>query len=373
MRLWIVLAALVALGTAAAVAGGSSSRDDSGILQRFAPRSATTWWAIVGSNATGRSFLVRTTDSGRHWRDVTPPARMVSSSSFLGPDVAWIKAGALVPPRTEPLYRTLDGGRSWQRLGRVPGECQLDFVDERHGWCIWIGAAAGSATVRLYRSGDGGSSWTLVSRTGLYDTGSTPRALPYGCDKTISFTSATVGWAASFCNGGSPYLSRSRDGGARWHALPPVPLPQGAPRPEGEGLSLPAVDGSRLAVAVEIDGNPGATAIAASANGGRSWRAELVPGPAKHWRVDLVDSRHWRLTDGSVLLATDDGGLHWRRWKPAESMKDSIGTPLTLNFLTPRLGFAVADGNGGPLWWTRDGGTTWKPVKITAGPFTLPH
>ena len=54
-------------------------------------------------------------------------------------------------------------------------------------------------------------------------------------------------------------------------------------------------------------------------------------------------------------------------------MKDSIGTSLTLIFLSPRLGFAVPDANGGPLWWTRDGGETWKPITITAGPFTLPR
>jgi hypothetical protein len=52
-------------------------------------------------------------------------------------------------------------------------------------------------------------------------------------------------------------------------------------------------------------------------------------------------------------------------------MRDSIGTPLTLRFLSPRLGFAIPDGNPGPLWWTRDGARTWQGVTISAGPFTL--
>ncbi len=135
--------------------------------------------------------------------------------------------------------------------------------------------------------------------------------------------------------------------------------------------------GSELAVALEISGTParprGATVIATSANGGRSWRSRLVPGPTHWWRVDLIDPRHWCLSDGTALLATDDAGRHWRRWKAPVRMTDAVGAPLALNFLSPNLGFAVPEANSGPLWWTRNGGTTWQPITITAGPFTLPR
>src|SRR5207237_9692605 len=51
-------------------------------------------------------------------------------------------------PRAAYLYRTVDGGRSWSKVGRLPRDCQqLDFVDARHDWCPLIGAAAGSAVV----------------------------------------------------------------------------------------------------------------------------------------------------------------------------------------------------------------------------------
>lgn len=372
----VALFAASALGGAGAssVQGSYAIVGDVGVLERFAPQSASTWWAVVESNRKPETFVARTSDSGKHWRNVTPPVKLVSSSFFLDGQTAWVEAEALRSSRKATVYRTLDGGRTWRRLGSVPSECELDFIDHRHGWCVSIGAATGSETVRLVRTIDGGSTWTLVSRTGLYDRGSTPEALPFRCDKTLAFTSPRIGWAASYCAGGTPYLSTSRDGGARWHALMPVPLPAGLPTaPAGEGLSLPAVSGSRLVLSVEIGGSPrGATAIATSANDGRSWRNRLVPGPIRYWRGDLIDVRHWVLSDGTALLATDDAGRHWRRWTTTVRMKDSVGATLALDFLSPHLGFAVADTNPGPLWWTRDGGTTWSTVKIAAGPFTLP-
>jgi photosystem II stability/assembly factor-like uncharacterized protein len=259
----------------------------------------------------------------------------------------------------------------------VPADCQLDFVDQRHGWCAVIGAALGSSTVRLYRTSDGGSTWTLVSRTGLYEKDSTPAALPYGCDKTLAFSSLTVGWAASICAGGLSPLYESADGGAHWQKLEPVPLPKRAPTSQAAEVSLPAASGSQLALSIGFSGTPksprGATAIATSANGGQSWRARLVPGVPHHWKVDLIDTRHWRLNDGTTLLATDDAGRHWRRWKAPVRMTDTIGSPLALDFLSSSVGFAIPEVNAGPVWRTQDGGRTWKPVTITAGPYTLPR
>lgn len=384
----VVLLVLVVVGGFAGSARSSAastrrlaSSSNSALLERLAPTSASTWWAIVESNSVVKTWVVRTSNSGRRWQAVTPPVRLVSSSAFLGRNVAWIEAdslhfGAPGAPRSEPVYRTLDGGRSWQRLSRVAGECQLDFVNRRDGWCTINGAAAGSASVWIYRTRNGGSSWALVSRTAVPGQGvTTPGALPFGCDKTFAFTSPRIGWAALICAGGESPLYMSRDGGARWHKLSAVPLPKHVRLGGGTEMSLPAVHGPQLALSLvgpATASGHGGTVIATSANRGRSWRTRIAPGEPGYGSVDFVDVRHWVLSNGSTLLATSDAGRHWHSMHASARFVNTLGTPLTPNFLSPRLGFAVST-NAEPtaIWWTHNAGTTWKQVKITAGPYTL--
>jgi photosystem II stability/assembly factor-like uncharacterized protein len=351
---------------------------DSGFLQEFTPVSETTWWAVVADNLEPKSWVVRTVDRGLQWRNVSPRAGYVASSYFLNADDAWIEAGYLRYPKQAAAWRTRDGGRSWEQIGEVPNDCQLQFVDELHGWCTLIGAAMGSEAVDLWRTSDGGVTWTRASRSMFAGNGaSTPGAIPTGCDKSVTFTSPTVGWSPFWCSaggGGSPPLYQSTDGGARWHALPPVPfptLPIGVTGDSGSGLGTPVVQGTDVAMTLNIWGRPGATAIASSSDGGTTWRTQLVPGATRQWAVDLIDPTHWRLADGTVLVATDDAGNHWRTTTPNVNMKDSYGALAELKFLSTDVGWAIPGPNGGALSWTTDGGATWKPIKITAGPYRL--
>jgi photosystem II stability/assembly factor-like uncharacterized protein len=349
----------------------ASAQQDTGDLQQFVQASATTWWATVVGNLSDQLFVVRTVDAGQHWQDVTPPggelhADSGATSYVLSADTAWLAADA--EPTTPQLFRTLDGGQSWQQMGTVPDGCSLQFVDAQHGWCWTIGGAAGSEAVFLYSTENGGATWRLISQT-TGDSTATAGALPFECGKSLTLTSPNVGWASSFCNGGQPYLETSTDGGARWHPVTPVPLPVAE---GGAGLSLPVVDGADVAVANLGGLGPGVSGISISSDGGRSWRNHLLPAPpANHyWNVDLIDTTHWRATDGDVILATDDAGAHWRRWTPSVSMHDQFGT-LTLDFISPDVGSAREPAANGPLWTTVDGGLTWTKVVIQAGPYTV--
>ncbi len=350
---------------------------DVGDLQQFTQVSATTWWASVVSNLTNETFVVRTVDGGRSWQDVTPPVAALRSNGDPISDVrsaqtAWLGAATEDPASPIPLYRTDDGGQSWQQVGTLPPDCTLQFVDVSNGWCYGLQGAAGSMGVEIYRTENGGLTWQLISKTTGDGTPSTVGALPFGCDKSLTFTPQGVGWASSFCAGGGPYLEISTDGGARWHAVTPPPFPATADASEGEGLSIPVASGEDVAVADLGALGPGGSAIDTSSDSGKSWRIHPLPtAPSNsYWNVDLIDPAHWRATDGSVIISTDDAGAHWQRWTPDIAMHDQVGT-LNLDFISPDIGTASDPANHSPLWSTTDGGKTWARVAILAGPYVV--
>jgi photosystem II stability/assembly factor-like uncharacterized protein len=350
---------------------------DVGDLEQFTEVSATTWWATVVGNLSDQLFLVRTVDAGQHWQDVTPSITQLHanagvSSFVLSADVAWLDVDA--QPTTPQLFRTTDGGQSWQDVGTAPDQCTLQFLSVSNGWCVALLGAMGSMGVEVFRTQNGGVSWQLISRTtGDGITPGTVDALPFGCDKQLTFTSQTVGWASSFCAGGDPYLETSADGGRHWHSVTPPPFPAWAAPPEGEGLSVPAVDGKDVAI-VDLGGfGPGGGAIDTSSDGGRSWHVHPLPAPPsdEFWSVDLIDPTRWRATDGDVITSTDDAGLHWTRWTPPVSMRGQGALPLDLDFISPEVGSASDPSDRTPLWSTTDGGKTWTKVVIAAGPYVL--
>jgi photosystem II stability/assembly factor-like uncharacterized protein len=354
-----------------------SPPQDIGDLQEFVQASATIWWATVIGNLSNQVYLMRTIDAGQHWQDVTPSVTMVHPNAEVGTDVlsadvAWLEIDA--EPTAPQLFRTSNGGQSWQQMGTVPEGCSLQFLDVANGWCDTLQGAMGSMGVELYRTQDGGATWQLVSRTtGDGITPGTVDALPFGCDKQLTFTSANVAWASSFCAGGNPYLDISTDGGARWRPVAPPPFPAWAAPSEGEGLSDLVATGDDVAV-VDVGGvGPGGGVINTSSDGGRSWHMHPLPAPPsdEFWNVDLIDPTHWRATDGDVIISTDDAGAHWNRWTPPVSMLGQFRTPLTLDFVSPNVGAASEPSDRTPLWSTTDGGRTWTKVVIDAGPYVL--
>ena len=345
-------------------------------LLDLAPRSATMWWAALKSNVTSAHVVLRTTDSGQHWQNVSPTFRDDPEFQifFLNADVAWISSGGSDNLDRNDVYRTTDAGHTWSRMGTVPSCEALAFIDATHGWCADIGAAAGSESIWLYRTTDGGATWPLVSRTnGLSNPSApdTPDNLPFACDKTVAFTSPTIGWASSHCAASArSYLYATTDGGVSWHSRT-VALPSSASSCGAE-LGTPVAVGQAAALGVWMECEATGTSISTSADGGMTWSTKPVTGPPKRWVVDLIDPSHWRLSDGAVLMSTDDAGASWQNTPLSVAMRRMTSDTFTLNFVSPLVGFAVPQSTNAPPWWTSDGGATWTSIAITIGPRLSP-
>jgi hypothetical protein len=197
---------------------------------------ATDGWA-VGQDADGK-IVLRTTDGGMHWQNVSPQIPQTLASTYFADSThAWLAAFtfnklANNPISTVTVYHTSDGGQTWQSgdaflLSGGGGPGLMDFIDPQHGWMMaGLGAAAGSEAVEILQTVDGGLYWQQVSLTSGYPNQSTPGSLPFGCDKTgIGFRDANTGWAAGACPGGPIFLFVTHDSGHTWQrqTLPSPP------------------------------------------------------------------------------------------------------------------------------------------------------
>ncbi len=151
-------------------------------------------WAALRDGTTGPSYVYRSADGGQSWqRSASAP-----STDHLY-DVAALNAQTAVVVGSGSdfwgkIRRTTDGGQTWTAATLPASTRQLyavDFINETTGW------AAGFSNTML-KTTDGGQTWTRQTVTAdyLYD---------------VSFSDANNGWAV-----GEYYMAHTTDGGQTW-------------------------------------------------------------------------------------------------------------------------------------------------------------
>ena len=329
---------------------------------------ASTGWA-AGS---GTNRILRTADGGSHWDDAGPRGAQPGNwtSFFLDANNAWV-ASSLQPGSgsadySVEIYRTADGGRTWQRTGKAMADAGwpagLDFVDSRHGWLFMrLGAAAGSEGVAFYGTVDGGATWSKLSQTDQSLASGDQGHLPLGCSKVAPvFLNASTGWLPGSCSaGGGPFLYVTRDGGRSWHNVALAsPAGWGATcMCELTSLRFSDARNGVFVLTSYASAPVPESVVYSTADGGGSWR----PGPslpAQAYDVFFIDKSHgWTLNAKSnSLLSTSDGGQHWSLAGPIPSTQGVMG----FQFVTTEIGWATgSEPAGNTLIKTTDGGQTW--------------
>ncbi len=350
---------------------------------------STTGWGI----ATGGQLL-RTGDAGSTWREVTPPGSQVFF--FLDADTAWATSRTWcgwgeycsnLTVKTATVYRTTDGGRSWQpggpiplglsasqaRIGYLP---DLFFLDSQNGWLrarLYPGSS-GQVFQELFKTANGGLTWEKVAD---------PSEFPVICDAAGPvFIDVLEGWMEPNCIPGiipAPGLDdftilKSIDGGRGWQAEKlPLPADMPAELSQADPGLIYCASGQITPVLTKVLGMELDCTLYDYYNspqeifkfyyltpdGGRSWHSWRASSSEAF--IDAVTG--WRLFSpdpGSPnqLQQTRDGGLTWAVLK-------TVGwQSARMQFLDGHEGWAIVkSGDSTALVHTRDGGRTWTETK----------
>jgi photosystem II stability/assembly factor-like uncharacterized protein len=295
--------------------------------------SANVGWIVetktnVGPSSPGPTFLYKTSDGGRTWQqqltwDGPGPVQIRFSSDG--------SEGLVVGQGGVPLFRTADGGAHWQRMAIPQQASQVAlqyFLDAREGWIIAYLNEATPGFAGVFHTTDGGQSWTETARLDVNQDFS--HGLRGGSlQGSLVFLDSSNGWMtpASYSGTGitpvPAYLYVTHDGGKTWGVQEfAVPAAVGMNSSTASFLPPDFVnhrEGVVLVTQESVPNGPGAPTIGATyayttSDGGDHWSAAqkvVIPGNG-YARPVVIDSRTWLTFNASQLERTTDGGVHWQ-------------------------------------------------------------
>ncbi|RDS76472.1 hypothetical protein DL238_01845 [Alteriqipengyuania lutimaris] len=275
-----------------------------------------------GWYGTGAGDLFRTTDGGASWQKIASrPGTFVRSVAFLNRTTGFIgNIGTdYYPGVTDetPLYRTDDAGETWTRVdtgdATIKGVCAIDVVEAQRihqGRLVprTVIHAAGrvGGPAGILRSVDGGATWTMID---LSDQA--------GMITDIAFMDENVGFVFGSSNA-NVQLS--------------------------EGIVLRTEDGGRTWSEVYRSGRPGEII----------WKGHF---PSFETGFGTVQSYDGSNAQQRVIRTRDAGAT----WEELNLVQDAAARQFGIGFIDERRGF-VGTMKGG--FATNDGGETWRSVPI---------
>jgi photosystem II stability/assembly factor-like uncharacterized protein len=264
--------------------------------------------AWVGGSA---GEVLRTTDAGRTWQDVSPPG----SEGLLFRDVEALSARrasvlAIGEGEASRIYTTNNGGRTW-RLAFVNHDpsafydCMGFFAGGRYGLAL---SDPVDGRFRILATSDGGLNWRVLPPTGMPPAieGEFAFAASGTCLVTCGGRDA---WIAT--GGAAARVLHSSNRGLTW-SVSDAPIPAA---PEGGGVFSLAFRSARVGVMVGGDFTApenGADASGYTRDGGANW---LPGGDLTGYRsgVDFLSAtRATAIAVGPTGSdVTFDGGRTW--------------------------------------------------------------
>jgi len=312
--------------------------------------------------------IVRTTDGGSTWYNVSPPTvdETGYSVSFhaLDSTTAWMQKPDFDNfPNSGVLYRTRDGGLTWENSNTPFSGGDMQFLDPDNGWALAdLGVAAGSNAVAVYQTSDAGNTWT---RKFINDPNNpnAQESLPLGGLKSgIAPRDMQTAWVYGVTYySGTIYLFRTDDAGVSWTPVE-LQLPSGAESYElgidqDQMKFVSPTDGF---LSVRFTGESYLSAIYVTNDGGNTWSLTptLIPdgGSAVFMPVNSAV-----IYNGQQFYVTNDTAQSWKNVPPDVSFGDTFAI---MDFVDVNTGWVLTfdQTNHRSLYRSTNGGGTWVPV-----------
>jgi hypothetical protein len=335
------------------------------------------WGLVTWKDAA--DHLLRTTDGGLTWHDVTPPEPPAAAGNgktalpyFLDPSTAWMiysNIDGSLPQEAATVWSTRDGGATWQPGQGITPDASggsfsptyMDFIDPQNGWLlVALGAGMNHVYSALYRTTDGGRNWVPLITP--YDDGGIQ-----SCAKTgMVFISAKYGWLTTDCHGVAPvpYIFNTLDGGRTW-AKVDLPAPPDQPNIFGDsycGVFDPALSSPQAGMFTitcqEYGDNRAVTDyLYRTVDSGNTWQITSFPGGTL---AVLYDQTLYAIS--RTIYRSDDGGATW------VEVKTVYWDPL-VSFLDKNIAWAVAANHGEyALVKTVNGCVSWDEIRSRIAP-----
>lgn len=395
----VALLAIASLGPGAAWADQPTSRSAAALLDALplrliGPSSPSgRVWNVIGIPGSPKTFYVctcqggvwKTTNFGTTLSPVFDEENGASCGAVAiapsNPDHIWVGTGEPAARQSVGLgygvFKSTDGGRSWQHLGLESTEEVAAIVIDPTDPDTVLVAATGhlwgrNAERGVYKTTDGGGTWRRVlfvdDMTGAIDLVADPH------DARVLYAAMwqrmRSGGSQMRESGPGSGLYKSVDGGEHWRHLD-----VGLPDDDLSKITIaPAHNTPGLIYAFVMSGEPrrpGRTSdtggIFRSDNAGESWQrvspklasrtyyTHLKIDPGNDDRLWILDLRLWR---------SDDGGRTWQ-----EHNSEHVHADLHGLWIDPADPDRLVLGGDGGVSVSLDGGDTWVQTVLPIGQF----
>ena len=322
--------------------------------------------------AVGSGGVWKTVNAGTTWEPIFDSEDSYSIGCITldpnDPDTVWVGTGENVSGRHvgygDGVYRSLDGGKSWKRMGLEKSEhIGMIRIDPRDSKVVYVAAQgplwSPGGDRGLYKTTDGGETWAKILGGGNYTGVNEIHMDPRDPDVLYASTWQRLRKVPALMDGGPESgIHKSTDAGATWRELT-----KGLPDEDmGKvGLAISPQQPDVIYATIELARRTGG--FWRSADGGENWEKRnkyLSGGTGPHYYQEIFASPHAfdRVYQMDVHLhVTNDGGKTFV--KAEVDAKHVDHHAIAFDPADPKF---LIVGNDGGLYESFDEGGKWRFV-----------